>query len=149
MDDSSKIPSYDPSILAALKRAASLRTQEAESGANDSADAGAQGERIVQQRDPDRSRALLKKLQLQTGQDDMDLDMGFGGGSRYDDEDEVDPKQKLSEWKGADVAGDDEDDEGGKQGVSGAKRKRGGKKKKGDKNSFTDVMSVLEGRKKA
>jgi len=52
----------------------------------------------------------------------------------------------LSEWKGAGAYGEDDEDEVGKKG-SGEKRKRGGKKKKGDKNSFADVMNVIEGRK--
>ena len=57
-----------------------------------------------------------------------------------------DAKVKLSEWKGLDDndedAGEASHERGGKQ------RKRGKKKKKGDKESMSDVLKVIEGRKK-
>lgn len=152
-DPSTKGPTHDPAILAALKRAAQIRQQEDaevhktsnEDSSNDNSGQTPEGQA--------RNKALLEKLQNQSGYgDDVDVDMGFGGGSRYDDEDEEgEGKQKLSQWKGIRAEGENEEDEGDdtdKKG--GAKRKRGGggKKRKGDKNSFKDVMSVIEGRKK-
>lgn len=137
-------PRTDPSILAALKRASQLNQQE-ESQPTDSSTS----------KDPEdeaRNRALLKKLQQQSGQDDIDMDMSFGGDRGFDEEDDEGAvsKQKLSQWKGL----GHEDDEGDEEDTKKEKRKRGGggggKKKKagGDKNSFKDVMSVIEGRKK-
>jgi len=143
----SKDISNDPSILAALKRAAHIRRQEeAQTDASPSTNDNMTDE------DTARNQALLKKLQQQSEQDDIDIDMGFSGDARYDDEaDDGDKKQKLSEWTGVGDYGEDDEDgtEKGKKGSGvGEKRKRGGKKRKGDKNSFGDVMSVLEGRKK-
>ena len=146
-DENAETPAYDPrqdpSILAALKHAAQLRQQE-ESKENDATtDTSANPE------DEARNRALLKKLQQQSRGDDVDIDMSFGGDSRYDEEDDEAhmSKQKLSHWKGLGQEQDDEDEDGGK----GEKKKRTGggksKKRKGDKNSFADVMSVIQGRK--
>jgi len=144
-EESSKAPAHDPSIIAAIKRAAQIRKQEEAEGTDSTPQEGS-GTAAKPLEESERSRALLKKLQQQSRQDDMDLDMGFGGDTRYDD-DEGDGKQKLSEWKGADAYGEDNDEDGVTKG-EGSKRKRGGKKKKGDKNSYADVMSVIEGRKK-
>lgn len=144
-----KGPSHDPAILAALKRAAQIRHQEeaedtaatvraAEKSSNNAA-------RPTQ--DQERSKALLAKLQSQSGYDDVDIDMGFDGNARYDDDDdENDGKQRLSQWKGVGEGSDEEGEHGGAW-RGGSKRKRGGKKKKGDKNSYADVMSVIEGRR--
>ncbi|KAK5080930.1 hypothetical protein LTR05_008246 [Lithohypha guttulata] len=140
-EESNKAPTHDPAILAALKRAAQIRQQE-ENETEGTTDQQADQE---DRTDEARRKALLKKLQHKSGQDDVDIDMSFGGENRFDDE-EDDRKQKLSEWKGAGV--DDNDEEGESKGDGKTKRKRGGKKKKGDKNSFADVMSVIEGRKK-
>lgn len=153
-------PSHDPSILAALKRAAQIRRQEEEE--EEGADQTNPSGRQTQSPSQSRNQALLQKLQSQSGyNDDIDVDMGFGGGSRYDDEDDDggeggggSSRQKLSQWKGLGEQQDDDEEDGGDGtgkkggGGGGSKRKRGGEKKKGDKNSFRDVMSVIEGRKK-
>ncbi|KAK5946738.1 hypothetical protein PMZ80_000881 [Knufia obscura] len=144
-EEASRAPAHDPTILAAIKRAAQIRKQEEAEGAEAVSDADADvATRPAES--SERSKALLKKLQQQSGQDDMDLDMGFGGDTRYDDDD-GDTKQKLSEWRGVGAYGEDDEEDAGKKGGD-AKRKRGGKKRKGDKNSYTDVMNVIEGRKK-
>lgn len=152
-DPSTKRPTHDPAILAALKRAAQIRQQEDAEVTKSSKEDPSNNDAGQTPEGQARNKALLEKLQNQSGYgDDVDVDMGFGGGSRYDDEDdEGDGKQKLSQWKGIRAEGEEEEDEGedgDKKG--GAKRKRGGggKKRKGDKNSFKDVMSVIEGRKK-
>lgn len=143
-EDAGEKSGHDPSILAALKRAAQLRREE--EGEDGSRDGRGDGH---DEASGDRSAALLKRLQKQSRQDDMDLDMAFDGRDGYGDEDEMDGKQKLSEWKGAGQDDDEDDAERGRKGAgTGSKRKRGGKKKKGDKNNFADVMSVIEGRKK-
>lgn len=145
-DETTKAPSHDAAILAALKRAAQIRKQEDDD--SDEAVCTDEADRLAKPAgNTDRSAGLLKKLQQQSRQDEMDLDMGFGGDTRYDDDDdEGDSRQKLSEWKGFNQEDDEDDEEGRKRG--GGKRKRGGKKKKGDKNSYADVMSVLERRKR-
>jgi len=148
-EETSKAPAHDPTIIAAIKRAAQIRKQEEEGaeGADSTPQEGSGTAAKPASEESERSRALLKKLQQQSRQDDIDLDMGFGGDTRYDDDEGGDGKQKLSEWKGADAYGEDDDEDGGNKGEA-AKRKRGGKKKKGDKNSYADLMSVIEGRKK-
>lgn len=139
-------PRNDPSILAALKRAAQLRQQE-ETESNGQEQSSASN---TNPEDEARNRALLKKLQQQSGQDDVDVDMSFGGDGRFDEEEDEGAlsKQKLSQWKGLGQEGDEEEDDAKNGAKDKEKRKRGGKKKMGDKNSFADVMSVLEGRKK-
>lgn len=108
----------DPTLLAAFKRAAAIRsTEQAE---DDAAKAD----------ETDRSRQFLNKLKEQERQDARDMDLGFGD-SRYGDDDDEDGP----------VVGNEDDT--GKQ-----KRKRAPKKRKGDKDNVADVMSVLEGRKK-
>lgn len=94
-------------------------------------------------------KARLKRraeMLAQQDRDMEDMDMGFGG-SRYDDEGEEEAKRtRLSEWKGAGAA----DEEGWEEGVKeGGKRKRKPKKRKGDVNSASDIMRVIEGRKSA
>lgn len=111
--------STDPTILAALKRAANIR-QSSPSG--EDADSN----------DPDahqRGKKFLEEARKREMQDAMDMDVGFGG-SRFGDEE--DDEGVL--WA---------DEKGG-----GNKRKRGPRKRKGDKDSAGDVMKVLEGRKK-
>lgn len=113
----------DPTILAALKRAAALRQGEDSKGS-----AGRNGDAEP----TDRGRAMLEKSKRSERDDALDLDMGFGE-SRFGDEDDED--------------GPVFDEEGDKKKEKVA-RKRGPKKRKGDKDSVNDVMSVLEGRKK-
>lgn len=112
----------DPTLLAALKRAAALRQSE-EAGATD-ADAGDVDDETVLRR-----KKFLEEARRREALDAMDMDMGFGG-SRNDDDEEDEEVVLETEGRG------------------GKKRKRGPKKKKGDKDSVTDVMRVLEGRKK-
>lgn len=110
---------HDPTLLAALKRAAALRQDEEAASREDS------------KPDSDnKSRQFLNKLKERERQDAQDLDLGFGD-SRYADDDDDD------------VPIYEDGDEPGKQ-----KRKRGPKKRKGNKDNVADVMSVLDGRKK-
>lgn len=102
--------------------------------------------------DPDSEDSRLKKraAELAARDRDMeDIDMGFGG-SRFDDQDEMEregEKVKFSEWRGL---GAEEDEDDADQGGKGAKkRKRGTKKKRGDKNSVNDVLNVMERQKKS
>lgn len=114
----------DPTVMAALRKAKALEIQ------NKSEEEIKAAER----------EAKLKKMLEASSRDDADMDMGFGS-SRLEDEADLDETRvKLSQW------GEEEDDEGGRGGGK-AKRKRGGKKRKGDKDSFKDVMSVIERRK--
>ncbi|KAJ9155940.1 Protein Red [Coniochaeta hoffmannii] len=116
----------DPTVLAALRKAKALDMQT-------------KSEEEIKAAERE---AKLKKMLEASSRDDADMDMGFGS-SRVEDEADFDETRvKLSQW------GDEEedDDEGGRGGGK-AKRKRGGKKRKGDKDSFKDVMSVIERRK--
>lgn len=111
----------DPTLLAALKRAAALRKSEEQGGES------------VADSDPDREakqQQLLARLKERDLADARDLDLGFGE-SRFGDDDEDGPV-----W---------EEGEGGSK-KSG--RKRGPKKRKGDKDNVNDVMAVLKGRQK-
>ncbi|KAI1625061.1 hypothetical protein EDD37DRAFT_375013 [Exophiala viscosa] len=113
----------DPTLLAALKRAAGLRRSEEQQQDDDD----------QTELDPEkaaRQKQLLARLKDQDRADSADMDLGFGE-SRF---------------------GDEDDDEGvvWEEGEGAAKktgRKRGGKKRKGDKDSVGDVMAVLAGRK--
>lgn len=111
----------DPTILAALKRAAALRqaSPTAEGGEDQSSDTAL------------RHKRFIEEARRRDAMDAADMDMGFGG-SRNEDGEEEDDSALL----------DFDDDDRGK------KRKRGPKKKKGDKDSVADVMRVVEGRKK-
>ena len=109
----------DPTLMAALKKAATLRqaspSAEHEDGEEIDADAAL------------RRKKFLEEVRRREAQDAMDMDLGFGG-SRIEDE---------------------EDDEAVVlEGERTNKRKRGPKKRKGNKESASDVMQVLEGRKK-
>ncbi|KAE8148062.1 hypothetical protein BDV25DRAFT_131552 [Aspergillus avenaceus] len=106
----------DPTLLAALKRAAALRQAGEE---------GAEGEEDVEKETLLRRKKFLEEARRREQLDAMDMDLGFGS-SRVEDE---------------------EDDEVILEERGGKKRKRGPKKKKGDKDSVSDVMSVLQGRK--
>jgi RED-like protein N-terminal region len=127
-------PTKNPTILAALQKAASLHaTNESNKTPTSTAD-----------------EARRKRLLDNRDRDDQDLDMGFGS-SRFEDEaDGADDggKVKLSNWRGKRDGWDDEGDEDEK-GEKKEKRKRGGKKRKGDKNNADDVLGVLERRKAA
>ncbi|OIW35071.1 hypothetical protein CONLIGDRAFT_627134 [Coniochaeta ligniaria NRRL 30616] len=115
----------DPAILAALRKARALDMQT-------------KSEEEIKAAERE---AKLKKMLEASSRDDADMDMGFGS-SRLEDEADMDEtKVKLSQW-----GEEDDDDEGGGGGGK-VKRKRGGKKRKGDKDSFKDVMSVIERRK--
>ncbi|BCR92746.1 uncharacterized protein ACHE_80646S [Aspergillus chevalieri] len=105
----------DPTLLAALKRAAALRQASPTAGGDE-------------EKDDSRSQRFLEEMRRREAQDAMDMDMGFGGSRIEDEEDE--------EFIGL--------EEGGR---GGQKRKRGPKKRKGDKESASDVLGVLESRK--
>ncbi|KAL4983153.1 hypothetical protein BDW68DRAFT_41381 [Aspergillus falconensis] len=111
----------DPTILAALKRAAALR-QAADGSDHVADDEGVDEETLL------RRKKFLEEAQRREALDAMDLDYGFGG-SRIEDDDD-DEGVQLEMERG------------------GNKRKRGPKKRKGDKDSAADVLGVLEGRKK-
>ncbi|RDW93751.1 uncharacterized protein DSM5745_01073 [Aspergillus mulundensis] len=113
----------DPTILAALKRAAALRQ------AGERSDQIADDEEGVDKETLLRRKKFLEEAKRREALDAMDLDYGFGGSRIEDDEDE-DAVVLETESRG------------------GNKRKRGPKKRKGDKDSAADVLGVLEGRKK-
>lgn len=117
-EDRSNPLTKDPTILAALKRAAALR--QASPSAEDD---GESAESSL------RQKKFLEEARRRDAMDAADMDLGFGGSRNEDDEDE-------------DAVLLDFEDRGAK------KRKRGPKKKKGDKDSVDDVMRVLEGRQK-
>lgn len=122
VDDKSNPILKDPTLLAALKRAAGLKRGEHEA-APDQSDI-----------DPERAakqQELLARLKAQDRADAEDMDLGFGE-SRFGDEDD----DEGPVW-------DDADGTSKKSG-----RKRGPKKRKGDKDNVGDVMATLEGRKK-
>jgi hypothetical protein len=112
----------DPTLLAALKRAAALRQASPSAGA-----VSGEGEEDVDDETLLRRKKFLEEARRREALDAADLDFGFGG-SRI--EDEEDDEAAVFENEGS------------------KKRKRGPKKKKGDKNSAADVLRVLEGRKK-
>ncbi|KAJ6072704.1 hypothetical protein N7467_010789 [Penicillium canescens] len=119
-EDRSNPLTKDPTILAALKRAAALRqTSPSEGEEGESPEAAL------------RHKRFIEEARRRDAMDAADMDMGFGE-SRVEDGEEDD--QVLFDF--------DDDNRGGK------KRKRGPKKKKGDKDSVADVMRVVEGRKK-
>ncbi|KAI9046139.1 uncharacterized protein KD926_003977 [Aspergillus affinis] len=114
----------DPTLVAALKRAAALRQA---SPSNEAAEGG-DGEEGVDSDTLLRRKKFLEEARRREAQDAMDMDLGFGNSRIEDEEDEEGPT--YDEQRG------------------GKKRKRGPKKKKGNKDSVSDVMQVLEGRKK-
>lgn len=128
----------DPTLMAALKRAAALRhasTTRAEGdGDHDHAVDLVEGE-FAEDVDPERlarRKKFLEEARRRDALDALDLDYGFGSSRIEDEEDEEGP-----------TFGDGEQPRGGN------KRKRGPKKRKGDKDSATDVLRVMEGRKKS
>ncbi|KAK3329713.1 hypothetical protein B0H66DRAFT_35412 [Apodospora peruviana] len=119
----------DATFLAALKKAKAISAAEKSEEGRMAAE---------------REQRLKKKL-LESSRDDEDLDMGFGSSRVEDEADFEDAKVKMSTWRGGEQADDDDDgDDNGGGGDGRSKRKRGGKKRKGDKNSFSDVMRVIE-----
>ncbi|KAF4173365.1 hypothetical protein CNMCM8694_000907 [Aspergillus lentulus] len=112
----------DPTLLAALKRAAALRQASPSAGA-----VAGEGEEDVDHETLLRRQKFLEDARRREALDAADLDFGFGGSRIEDDEDD---EAVIFENEGS------------------KKRKRGPKKKKGDKNSAADVLRVLEGRKK-
>lgn len=111
---------HDATLMAALKRAATIRNEEGAAATEDS--------RLDQS---DKGKQFLEKLKEQERQDARDMDLGFGA-SRFGEEDDDDDGPIY-----------DDGEESSKQ-----KRKRGPKKRKGNKDNVADVMSVLDGRKK-
>lgn len=119
-----------------LKKAAKMDSTRSDNGDDDSDEsAEAKAARV-------KKRA---EMLAQQDRDFDDMDMGFGN-SRYDDgeDDGEGGKVKLSEWKGSKAGEDDEGEEGGR---GSSKKKRKPKKRKGDANSMSDIMRVIEGRK--
>lgn len=118
----------DPTILAAIKRAANLRAAQEQSETSDKNDGAPSSAR----------HRLLEEAARAERLDAADMDMGFGS-SRFGDEEDEDEftREGLAEWG----------EEGKKEG-GGPKRKRGKKKRKGDGEKAEDVMRVLEGRRK-
>ncbi|KAJ5383513.1 hypothetical protein N7517_001424 [Penicillium concentricum] len=112
----------DPTILAALKRAAALRQSSP----------SAEGEADQSSETALRHKRFIEEARRQEAMDAADMDMGFGGSRNEDGEEEDDGP--LLDF--------DDDERGGK------KRKRGPKKRKGDKDSVSDILRVVEGRKK-
>ena len=108
----------DPTILAALKRAATIRKNSPSGEDVNDIDA--------EEAANERRKKFLEEARRREMLDSMDMDMGFGE-SRF---------------------GDEEDEEVWEERRGGNKRKRGPKKKKGDKDSASDVMRVLEGQRK-
>ena len=118
----------DPTLLAAIKKASSLRPLSGESqSSTDEQEAAklARRERMLDAHDRDAE----------------DMDLGFGSSRFEDEEDSGDRKIKLSVWGSTGETGENG------HGSNKSKRKRGSKKKKGDKESVADVLNVLERRK--
>lgn len=126
-----KAPSLsDPSIQAALKKAATLNPIRDQGDEDEDEDERARRER-------------RKKMLESVDRDAEDLDLGFGM-SRYEDDEDFDGgKVKLSKW------GEEDQEGGGGRSRGGTKRKRGPKKRKGDGNNAADVMRIVEQRRAA
>ena len=125
-DPTARNPLTDPTILAALKKAATL---DPISGSTTSEEEVAK-------------IARRKKMLEADDRDAEDMDMEFGSSRFGDQDDGEDRKVKLSKWTGG-GDGDGEEEEEEKK----ARRKRGAKKRKGDVNSAADVLGVMERRK--
>lgn len=111
----------DPTILAALKRAAAIRMSQEDGDQED-------GEAEHEAPETEASalgREILEKLRKRERDDAADLDLGFGQSRFGDEEDEEGPI-----WDGEE-----------KERRNG--RKRGRKKRKGNKDAVSDVMAVL------
>ena len=117
----------DPTILAALKKASTLNPLSAHDSA---VEGGEEAAKLT------RRRKMLEGHD----RDAEDMDLGFGG-SRFGDEEEAEGKKvKLSVWG-------KEDGKEGRSSEGKTPRKRGPKKRKGDSNSATDVLKVMERRR--
>ncbi|KAL2127247.1 hypothetical protein VTI74DRAFT_11046 [Chaetomium olivicolor] len=124
-EEAYKTPSLDdPAFLAALRKAKAASAMEKSEEERKAAE---------------REERLRKKIS-ELNRDEEDLDMGFGSSRVEDEADLEEAKVKLSAWD------EDDDDEGGGGGGK-SRRKRGGKKRKADKNSFEDVMRVIQRQK--
>ena len=117
-------PLTDPTILAALKKASSIKPIPSAATSEEAAAKIAQRKKMLESHDRDAE----------------DMDLEFGSSRFGDQEDGEDRRVKLSAWDG-----DGDKDEG--KGEGKAKRKRGAKKRKGDVNSAADVLKVMERRK--
>ncbi|RAO68046.1 uncharacterized protein BHQ10_004058 [Talaromyces amestolkiae] len=128
----------DPTLMAAFKRAAALRqasTTRAEGDEDDDHAVDMEEGEFADDVDPERlarRKKFLEEARRRDALDAQDLDFGFGSSRIEDEEDEEGP-----------TFGDSEKQRGSN------KRKRGPKKRKGDKDSATDVLRVMEGRKKS
>ncbi|KAK4697795.1 hypothetical protein P7C71_g320, partial [Lecanoromycetidae sp. Uapishka_2] len=119
-------PLTDPTILAALKKAATLDPLSTLATSEEEA----------------AKIARRRKMLESDDRDAQDMDMEFGSSRFGDQEDGEDKRVKLSKWTGGGDA--DEDNE---KGEAKAKRKRGAKKRKGDVNSAADVLRVMDRRR--
>lgn len=114
----------DPTILAALKKAATLKPLST-------------GDTDPMEKDEEARLARRKKMLENQDRDAEDMDLGFGS-SRFGDEEEADGKKvKLSVW------GKDRED-GQTHAEGKGPRKRGPKKKKGDANNAADVLEAMQ-----
>ena len=113
----------DSTMLAALKRAAGLRQDQEQEEPGD-------GE-VVDPDQAEKRKQFMARLKQREREDAGDLDLAFGE-SRFGDEDD----EEAPVWDG--------DEEGESK-----QRKRRPKKRKGDKDNVSDIMKVLDGRKKA
>jgi len=125
-DQTPRNPLTDPTILAALKKAATL----------DPLSASATSEEEV------AKLVRCKKMLESDDRDAEDMDMEFGSSRFGDQEDGENERVKLSKWNGG-----GERDEENEKGEAKAKRKRGAKKRKGDVDSAADVLRVIQRRK--
>ena len=117
----------DPTILAALKKASTLNPL---SGQDSTGEGKEEAAKLT------RRRQMLEAHD----RDAEDMDLGFGS-SRFGDEEEAEGKKvKLSVWG-------KEDGKEGRSSEGKAPRKRGPKKRKGDANSASDVLKVMERRR--
>ena len=123
--ESPRNPLTDPTILAALKKASTIKAIPPEASNEEEA-----------------AKLVRRKQMLEShDRDAEDMDMDFGS-SRFGDQEEAEESQvKPRVW-----GGEDGDEEG--KGKGKGARKRGGKKRKGDKDSAADVLQVMERRKK-
>ena len=117
-------PLTDPTILAALKKASSIKPIHSAATTEEAAAKIAQRKKMLESHDRDAE----------------DMDLEFGSSRFGDQEDGDDRRVKLSAWDG-----NGDKDEG--KGEGKAKRKRGAKKRKGDVDSAADVLKVMERRK--
>ncbi|QKX59357.1 uncharacterized protein TRUGW13939_06491 [Talaromyces rugulosus] len=124
-EDRSNPLASDPTILAALKRAAALR----QGSAQEEQDLAGDGDEDVDPEKLARRKKFLEEARRREAQDALDIDYGFGSSRVEDEEDEEGPTFDDQQRGGA------------------GKRKRGPKKRKGDKDSAADVLRVMEGRK--